>query len=336
MHKKGQSVSGDILKRKVRIIRRSKGEGGTAAEKAWRVAFSRAVRDESGLPIEFASVSMMRMSLTEVLELPEDRALILVLEGPEQGMGLMVLGPEVTGSIIEWVTLGRIGVLPPEVRRPTRTEAAMIAPLCELALRNLEDGLESESDLSWTSDFRFGSFLDDARPLGLLLEDLPYHVMQAKVSLGGDLRQGSVLLVLPAEGRGRKPASADDPVAPLVEVAPFADRLADQVAQAKAKVEAVLARITLPIGDAMALCPDLVIPLPDAGLDQISLEGLDARRIGMAQLGQHRGMRAVRLIETSQVERGIRVTRAEMGTGQPPAPNSVDATVPAVLATGTG
>ncbi len=45
----------------------------------------------------------------------------------------------------------------------------------------------------------------------------------------------------------------------------------------------------------MTLAPDMVIPLTGAALDRIAVTGLDGQGVALARLGQHRGMRALRL-----------------------------------------
>ena len=290
-------MSSQILRRKVRIVQRGPEEGGSVAERAWRVALARAMRDEAGLAAEIAGLSLARMSLAEVLDLPPDRAMILMLEGPEEGTGILMLSPEVTAAIVETLTLGRCAPGQPEMRKPTRTDAAMVSPLAELAMRNLEIGLEEESDLVWTSDFHYASCLEDARPLALLLEDVPYKVMQAELSLAEGARRGKATLILPAEGKGRRPQRSPQHRADAQAAAAFNAQFTAQVQAATARVDAVLARVSLPIAQAMALAEDMIIPLPEAALDQISLEGQDGRRLAVVRLGQQRGARAVRLCD---------------------------------------
>jgi hypothetical protein len=71
--------------------------------------------------------------------------------------------------------------------------------------------------------------------------------------------------------------------------------LGQAVQEADCRLDAVIARVTLPLREVMALVPDQVLPLPQAGLDQIALEGIDGRRVAWARLGQQKGMRALRL-----------------------------------------
>src|SRR5690606_32291969 len=99
-----------------------------------------------------------------------DRALIVMLEGPKDGLGLLVLSPEVLAGILEMQMVGKVSPAPPLSRRPTRTDAAMVSGLIDRAMGGLESELLQSDDLIWTSGFRYASFLEDARPLALLLE----------------------------------------------------------------------------------------------------------------------------------------------------------------------
>ncbi len=290
-------MAGDVLRKKLLAATQSAAEGGPGADRAWRLAFARAARDMMQLPLDFVGQTVQRLSLAELLDLPPERALILMLEGPEDGLGLLVMSPELLTGMVEVLTMGRCGAQPPESRKPTRTDAAMISPLADLALSNLEEALDCEGDLVWTSGFRYASFIEEPRPLGLLLEDVPYRALSAKLSLQQGARVGDMVLVLPADGRGRKPKLRRNAVHDSVARPAFTAALAARVEAAECVLQAVLSRLSMPLMQTMALQEGMVLPLRDAALDRISFEGLDGRRVAEGTLGQHRGMRAVRMSE---------------------------------------
>ncbi len=292
---KGRALAGEVLRKKLLAGQKPGPDGGPGADRAWRLAFARAARDMMKVPVDFTALSVARMSLTEILELPPERALILMLEGPEEGLGLLVLSAAVYGALIEVLTMGRCSAQAHDPRKPTRTDAAMLSPLVDLAMSNLEAALAEDADLSWTSDFRYASFIEEARPLGLMLEEMPYRVLKAELSLVQGQRAGEMLLVLPAEGRGRKPRPKPNSVPDSVARPAFAAALSARVEQADCTLTAVVARLSMPLAATMHLAVDMVLPLPSAALDQISFDGLDGRCVAVGKLGQNRGMRAVRL-----------------------------------------
>jgi flagellar motor switch protein FliM len=295
-------LAGEIIRKKVAAGRSNQPEGGPGADRAWRLALARAANDILALPLEVARLSVNRRSLAEFLELAPERALIAVLEGPAEGLGILMLSPPVLSAMIEMQTIGRVSSSAPPVRKPTRTDASMVADMIDQALQELESGLESDPDLIWAGGFHYASFLDDPRPLGLLLEEEHYRVIQAELRLGNGAKSGGVMLALPAEGRGRAPKPAPTATPAPVAAALFSKALSDQVMRTEADIAAVLHRFTVPLSFVMALKTGDLVPLSTAALDRIVLEGLDGRPLASGRLGQNRGMRAVRLAPQAAAE----------------------------------
>ena len=302
----------NILRRKIALRKADRGYGGPGADRGWRLALALAARDRLALAVDVAELALSQVSLGELLERPPERALIALLQGPGDGMGLIALAPEVLAAMIEVQTLGRVAATPVPPRRPTRTDAAMVAEVLDAALAGLEVVLAEEADLIWAGGFRYGSFLDDPRPLGLLLEDIPYRLLRAEVVLGDGARRGQVLLALPAEGRGSGPRRDAEEEAVAAQAGPaFATALAEQVGAADCVLDAVLARLSLPIARVLELSVGDVLALPRASIDRLGLVGLDGHTVSEGRLGQSRGMRAVRLVA------GETAARPGAGAGVP-------------------
>lgn len=271
------------------------------AAAAWPLALARAARDACALPLMLRQLREGRLSLAELLDMPPERGLIALLEGPGEALGLLALAPDVLAGIVERQTLGRVLRQPAAARRPTRTDAAMVAGLIDAALAGLDGALSADPDRVWAGGFRYASFLEEARPLALLLEDAPHVVLTAEAELDGGAKSGMVLLALPAEGRGTAPlrrAGGD-----LGAVAAFRQALTDRVDPAEAVLTAVIARVQMPLEAVLALAPGAMLPLVPASVDRVDLDGADGRRIAGGRLGQNRGMRAIRLTETEPAAR---------------------------------
>lgn len=266
--------------------------GAAGADQLWRLSFARAARAGSGLVVDATAQDLSRRSLAEVLELVPDRALIALLDGPGGRHGVIALSADLTSGLIESQTIGRVLSAAPAPRRPTRTDAAMVMDCIDRALSGL-DGAEGEGEGAprWPAGFRYASFVDDPRPLGLLLDDLPYLVAQSTLRFGEGSRKGQLVLALPESERAAPAAAArgPDPAAEFVRL------LQDTVAEADCTLEAVLARTVLPLQAVLALAPGQMLPLTGAALDRIVLEGMDGRPVARARLGQARGLRALRL-----------------------------------------
>lgn len=305
-----------VIRRKVNAARVEAPEGGPGADRGWRLGLARAARDHLKAPLEVQALSLARVGLPEVLELCPERALLAVLEGPGEGLGMLAISPDVLQAMIELLTVGRVGTGTAAPRRPTRTDAAMLAPLIDAALADLETSLAQEADLVWAGGWRYASFLDDARPLGLMLEDFGYRLLRAEVDLAQGARRGGVILALPAEGRGRMPQRASAP-APKDEAQShrvFVEALAQEVEAAESRLEAVLTRVSLSLSRVVGLAVGDVLPLSMASLDRVSIEGIDGRKMAEGKLGQNRGMRALRLTA------GVVAGRAPVAAASPITP----------------
>jgi flagellar motor switch protein FliM len=283
-----------VLRRKLAAARPAETVGETGA-RAWRVAFARAARECIGLDMAVPVLRDDRRSLGELLDLVPDRALLAVLEGPEQGLGLLALSAEVLAAVIEVQTIGRVPATAPVPRRPTRTDAAMSVRLVDAALSMLETALATSPDLTWTAGFRYASFLEETRPLGLLLEDVPFRVLSCEVSMADGARDGRVLLALPAEGRGPRPADPPPQGETPVTAQAWQAGLNGAVLGAEVPLDAVIARLRLPLGEAMSLEPGVLLPLRDGRLDGVTLVAPGGESVATGKLGQHRGMRALKL-----------------------------------------
>jgi flagellar motor switch protein FliM len=285
----------DVIRRKIDRARPAPAEGAPGADRGWRLALARAARDSMVLDIDFRRLSITRQNLAEILETVPERALLATLDGPAGGLGVIMMSPDVTAAMIEMQTLGRLSAQPPAARKPSRIDAAMVAGVIDRALVGLDGALADEADLCWAGGFRYGSWLEDARPLGLMLEEDGYRVLSATIALGDTAREGQVILVLPAEGRGERPTVTADPQASAAPL--FAQALQAQVMQTDCRLDAVVGRLTLPLRQVMDLAVGETLILQSAALDAISLETIEGRRVAGARLGQHRGMRALKLSE---------------------------------------
>jgi flagellar motor switch protein FliM len=283
----------EALRRKIAHARQPTSEGAPGADRGWRLALARATRDAMGLDIEFRQLSITRAGLAEVLDLAPLHALVALLDGPQGGLGVLMLGPSVTAALIEMQTLGHLSARPPPSRKPTRIDAAMVAAVVDRALAGLDQALADEADRIWAGGYRYASYLDEVRPLGLMLEEESYRVLAAEIALGDGGREGTVILVLPAIGRGEFTEPGKEQKADPARQ--FAAALAVEVEQAECRLDAVIGRLVLPIGTVLAMAPGDVLALPQAALDAITLEAIDGRRIARARLGQNRGMRALKI-----------------------------------------
>ncbi len=302
---------GNVIRRKLGAARAGAAiratEGRPGADQSWRIALARAARDRVKLALDVPRLSLDRLSLTEVLELAPERGLIAVLEGPAGSLGVIMLAPDVLAGMIEAQTTGIVTGQPAPSRRPTRTDAAMVAGMIDAALEELERGVDGLDDCLWAKGYRYASFLEDIRPLGLLLEDGAYRLFRAEVSLAMGAKSGSIFMALPAEVHVDKDKSSEA-LRAAGEAAVFHKGLAVQILAAECQLDGVLARTSLSLSQIMAFEIGQVLALSGAAVERISVEGMDGRKLWEGRLGQNRGLRAIRLSEPQSALSGASVS----------------------------
>lgn len=296
------SDNNGILRKKAALSAASSGQGGPGADRSWRVVLARAARDAMALQLDVIQLDQSRVSLAELLDLPSDKSMIAVLGGPAEGLGLLAISAPLLAAMTEKQTIGRVaggGTVP---RNPTKTDAVMVAGFIDTALAGLDVALADESDLIWAGGFRYSSFLADPRPLGLLLEDIPYRVLLAEISVEEGTRFGQILMALPSAGRGQRPRSVQHLSPEAVAGHAFSASLAEQIESVHCVLRAVIDRQIRPLSDVMALQVGDILPLPLATVDRVGFVGLDGQQVATGRLGQNRGMRAVRLTGAVKAE----------------------------------
>jgi flagellar motor switch protein FliM len=302
----------DGLRRKIASGARSAGGDATLARElqGWTTAFRRIVAAAVGIDLDLSAPSARPLRTAELVEALPDLALLIRLDGP--ATGLLALGPDLLAALLEIRTLGRPGPRPVPERRATRTDAALVADLVDAALAAL-DAARPDPGTGLQPGLRFGAQIADARQAALLFEedDDRLRLLSLTATLPGGARCGAVRLILPARA-----AAADHGATASAEKA-FAEDLAEQVGASPVVLDAVLARLTLPLAEVLALAPGDWLRLGTAALDRVDLQGLDGLRRHGARLGQNRGMRAVRLSEEAAA--AGRGTAPRAGAAAPPA-----------------
>lgn len=258
-----------------------------------RVAFGRMAAECPGLDCVVQNVVIREGALAEVLELIETGAFLALLEGQGDRMGLLMACPMVMSAMIEAQTTGRVDPTPPLIRKPTRTDAALIAPMIDAFLRRAEQRCAELPQAALMSGHAYGSYLDDPRPLGLMLEDGVFHILHLRVSLGFGAKEGDWIVVLPdpvqdtpSQTDAQTEAEADRD---------WQERLTVAVGHSEVLVHAMLGRIHITLTEALRLRPGDILRLPDSALESLTLESITHAPLGVGRLGQARGQRAVRL-----------------------------------------
>lgn len=275
---------------------------GAGLERGMAVAAEKMAR----MPLRMLSLSQTDRTAGEIVDTLPEQALIVLIGGPAGASGLVIVSGDAVACLIEVLTIGRLSQRAPVQRRPTRTDAALLAEYLDLALAEADASLTGSECIAWAGGFRCAGHLEDPRPLKLMLEEPGYRAVRCRIGFGppatvGEGRTGEITFIYPAAGRGEVPRPLpDEPVVAPEETPPGASehwqgQLNTVLSGAQVQLVAILARVNLPLSAFLGLTPGMLLPLPKSVLRQVQLEGADGSLVCHAQLGQGNGHRALRL-----------------------------------------
>jgi flagellar motor switch protein FliM len=276
---------------------RATAPGRMTAGRALRLAALRAGQEVAELRFSAAEPAEERIEPEALAAALPDQALILRLDAGEAPpddapAGLMAFCPDLVAALIEVQTTGRVSPRGAAARPPTATDAAMAAGFAEGVLLRAAGLARALPDAPPLDGVRPGARIADATRAATLLARGPHRVWRLTLDLAGAARRGTLVL-----GLAETPRSA-----PAEDAAGFRDALGRAVLASPAALEAVLARIELPIGALGQLSAGQVLPLGGCGLDDVTLVAADGRRVARARLGRAGDQRAVRLTTLAGTE----------------------------------
>lgn len=243
------------------------------------------------------------ISAAELPELLPENALLSVLQGPGDSVGVIALDAQAVAALIEIQTIGRVTARPVPHRALTRIDAMLCADFIDAFLADLSSDAVGIEGLDGTPVYHFANHLADPRPLGLIMEDRPCLSLAMRLRLGGDeTRIGTIFLALPQSElapripapRARLAAPASAPVAPPAGGA-VGSTAAGPVLDAPVTVVGVLCRRTMSLRELRSLAPGSILPLPRLDLSQTRLETGWGQLLAVGKFGEAQGCHAIRL-----------------------------------------
>lgn len=276
-----------VLGLKASAQRRAREATAMSLSKALRRGLSRAAEDLWGLGLAARLSSEDTLDQDGCLDRLAETDLLVVLDGPEGRTGLACFDAAFVTGLIEVQTFGKVASFPPEERRYTATDAAMMAPLLDHALPVFADLASSLPEGSQAAGYAFGAQVEDRLAASVMLNAPFYTVLTFDIDLANGTRHGRAVFVLPQ--------SDADGVDTAGKQGAASGKYAESLKLVPARMQAVLTRIHLPLSRAATLKPGDVLDLSISALSTTSLVIEGGHVIARGKLGQMNGLRAVRL-----------------------------------------
>ena len=275
------------------VLRRMTGEGqGACPEPSMksllRLALEQASDVALGLPLEVTASESSVAGREGLGARLQDDGLFAVLEG--QVSGFLAMDCALVGGIVEHQTIGSILSKGQLDRRPTRVDAALVAPFVDVALEKITQAAQAVNAAPWAQGLAFGAMVPDQRTLLLALPVRDYHLFAIDVQIGGGQRQGRMFL-----GVGELPKQVE----PIAEEKTPGKKgqatVRTGVLAAPATLDAVIARLSVPLKELQSLKAGETLVIHADALRRTRLEARGTDHAIRVSLGQLNGFRAVRL-----------------------------------------
>lgn len=289
-------VMNPVLAHKVGLApdAKAKDDGGAISPtRMMRRAVARAADKAVGMSASVLGVSEEQCSAEELIEdAPQDWIVLGLRDGDEAGLtGLFLIDPPLRSALVEMQTMGTLLPAPDEQRKITGTDAVMSIPFAAKLLSELDEiGFGASGGTIGGNDI---GPIENIRTASLVLTQGTYSVWRVTLQMGGGDTQGELLVAVRTAG------VAQD--APVEDGSEWAAAFQKSVESVATQMDAVLARMKLPISAIETFEVGQVVPLVGTTVGSVTLTCPEGKYVAHARLGQVAGKRAVR-IETPNVE----------------------------------
>lgn len=255
--------------------------------KALRLALAKVSANMFGLAVTVTTVQQVKLPNKDIQAQTGDDGLLLLLDGEAGARGAAKVDCQFLTALIEVQTTGKVRQGEAQDRPFTRTDAAIVAPLLDAVLARYDSQLADAMPGYEKDNFRFGDMIEDARSLALALESPDFDFYRLTLDIDDGAKTGVLTLLLPHRD-----------IAPETEKPGKVQQentasLAKNALEAPVAIDAVLARIKMPLKDICELAPGMILPLEATCLKDAQLVATDGQVVARVRLGQMNGMRAV-------------------------------------------
>lgn len=284
-----QSGADSIIHRKAQVARDEFAVREMSAAKALRLTMAKSADTLFGLGLVVRTVEQTAAQLPDIEELAGDDDLLILLDGSGGERGALKLDLQFVAALIEAQLIGTVRQGDADQRPFTQTDAAISQPLINAVLEGFDQMMQEAGLTSGAEGFRFGDRVDDGRMLALALDALDYDIYRLAVDFGPGAKTGKLELFLPKSPVELNSITDDGRDA-------LTAKLEENALNAPVILDAVLARVQVPLSEAGTWQPGSLIPLPPDTMSEAHLLGAKGHIVAKVKLGQLNGFRAVKLV----------------------------------------
>ncbi len=260
-------------------------------QKAMRVTLAKVANSLMNLPLAVIGSVMQELSSEGLEAIISDEMLLLMLDGPGQLGGAVLIESYLVGGLIQQQTIGTVRPDTGAARQMTRTDAAICAPLLDALFQKVPTIVDSTEDARLVEGFRFGAKAEHSRSLLMSLDAPRYKVLRLTIDLSRGVRQGEMIVILPVHiARVTATDSKDDATEKTLRT----PDMSKVVMGLTTNLNMVLCRKTLTLMQVQKLKPGDVLDIPSGLFPNVQICEVGGRVLGQGTVGHVDGIRAVK------------------------------------------
>jgi flagellar motor switch protein FliM len=260
--------------------------------KALRLALAKSADKLFELVLTVTLVEQITLTQGKIRDVAGNDGLLIVLDGAYGTCGAAKFDMQMLAGLIEVQTMGFVQTSEAKPRPVTATDAAMVAPMMDAVMQGYDAELSEAMPGYQPQGFRFGDRVEDGRALSLILDAPEYDLFRLSVDLGEGAKTGVLTLILPVQPQMEHTKEA--PGAQAGARHGFKGNALD----APVTMDAVVARIRMPLNEVCQLAIGSVLPVPAESFSNTELVAAGNHVVAKVLLGQMSGLKAVRFAAT--------------------------------------
>jgi flagellar motor switch protein FliM len=253
-------------------------------------AAARAAYSTSGLKVEMCSAIETDLDgIAPLVDAMHDAMLVVPFVAPDEAEGFVALSQDFAQSLIEKATTGRLAGLPIEARRASSIDLLLCRDFLHRFLETWREIAQGSPQLDWLEGYAPQDRAMDLDLMGLNCRDMAYRMFTVALRLD-DKRDAALLVAFPKDRHPRREIETNPPKDAS---GGWGAIWRDAVLDTTADLDAVLARLSVPLSTVRAWRIGDRLDIPAAALSGVTLGRRGGAIVASARLGQAQGYRAL-------------------------------------------
>ena len=283
-----------LMQRKARTGREAYAERAMTLGRALRLTAAKQADQLMGMAMNALGVTRRTIGGGEIKEVLDASALMLLMDGPDNQVGVAMLDPALVAGLIQQQTTGKVAPFAQDAahRSCTATDATLCAPFVVGLIVNAAKLAEDAADQNLLEGYRFGVWAKETRQTQMALDKPEYEMIEVTLDLAGGASAGKLHLILPHPQEAPVEETQDDSRRAATR---STVTLSDTVFGLQAEMTIALTRVSIPLQVVSDLKIGDLLDINVKSMAQALVLDANGSVVSPGTLGQIDGMRALQV-----------------------------------------